>query len=208
MHLTAGLTIQIDLSKSEEEILAAMRKNTRYEIRKAKKLEINTRISANSGEIKEFYEHQLTLAKKHDFIPFSYDFLLTQFRNMLVDEQVCLIHAYNKEDLLASAFIIFYNNEAVYHYGISTPANNRMPGSYACQWEAILEAKRRHCSRYNMWGIAPKEQTNHRFAGVSIFKRGFGGQEVAYLPAMDLATSPLYPVVKTFETFRKIKRKL
>ena len=208
MHLTADLTIQIDLKRSEEEILASMRKNTRYEIRKSQRIGIITKQSKNSGDIREFHEYQLLLAKQHGFVPFPYDFLLAQFRNMLVDDQVCLIHSYDKEELLASAFIIFYNNEAVYHYGISTPDNKKKPGSYACQWAAILEAKRRGCAKYNMWGIAPKEQTNHRFTGVSIFKRGFGGEEVAYLPAMDLATSPMYTLVKTFETIRKVKRKL
>ncbi|MGD9129310.1 MAG: peptidoglycan bridge formation glycyltransferase FemA/FemB family protein [Candidatus Woesebacteria bacterium] len=208
MHLTADLTLQLDLNQSEEEILAGMRKNTRYEIRKAIKKGITVENSQDPAEIKEFYQHQLYLAEKHSFVPFSYQFLYQQFLSFVKDDQVMLFHAYHENKLLASAFIIFYNKEAVYHYGVSTAENQRLPGSYACQWAAIKEAKQRDCLRYNFWGIAPEDQKKHRFAGVSLFKRGFGGQEVQYLPAHDIAVSKFYFATKMFEKIRKKTRKL
>ena len=209
MHVTADLTLQLDLSKSEETLLANMRKSTRYEIRKAKKLEIYVKQSTNSEEIQEFYDYQYKLSQKHHFISFSYEYLLKQFESFLVDNQVYLYHSFSKDhQLLASAFIIFYNKEAVYHYGISTPENDRMPGAYACQWKVIREAKKRGMKTYNFWGVAPEDQPDHRFAGVSIFKRGFGGEEVAYLPAHDLPLSPRYYLIKGFEEVRRKMRKL
>ncbi len=208
MHLTADLTLQLDLNKSEDELLADMRKNTRYEIRKSMKKNIKVEISTDPQDIKEFHEHQLYLANKHNFVPFSYEFFYKQFKEFRKNDNVLLFHSYHEGKLLASAFIIFYNKEAVYHYGISTPDNQKLPGSYACQWAAIKEAKKRGCLRYNFWGVAPKENKEHRFAGVSIFKRGFGGFEYEYLPAHDLAVSPLYIATKTFELVRKKVRKL
>ncbi|MBD3279657.1 MAG: peptidoglycan bridge formation glycyltransferase FemA/FemB family protein [Candidatus Pacebacteria bacterium] len=208
MHLTADLTLQLDLNQSEQELLSQMRKNTRYEIRKASKKNIQVRQSQDPTEIKEFYEHQLKLAAKHNFVPFSYDFLHEQFKVFAADNQATLFHSYQGEQLLASAFIIFYNGEAVYHYGISTPANQKLPGSYACQWAVIQAAQQRGCHHYNLWGIAPKDDQEHRFAGVSLFKRGFGGQEVHYLPAHDLAVSGLYQATKVFELVRSKLRHL
>lgn len=208
MHLTADLTIQIDLEKSEDEILSQIRKNTRYEIRKAEKLKIKIKQSKNSEDIREFHKHQLNLAKKHDFVPFSYDFLHKQFKIFAGDDQVVLFHAYKSNKLLASAYVILYNKEAVYHYGISTLKNSKLPGSYACQWEAIREAKQRGMMRYNLWGVSPKDQPDHRFAGVSIFKRGFGGEEIQYLPTHDLPLSGKYELIRVFELGRKKIRKL
>jgi len=208
MHLTADLTLQLDLSPSEEDLLKQMRKNTRYEVRKVERENITVRTSQNPEEMKEFYEHQLVLAKKHNFVPFSYEFLKNQFDAFVKDDQVMLFHSYKDDKLLASAFIIFYNKEAVYHYGISTPDNQRLPGSYACQWASIKEAKNRGCTRYNFWGIAHKEDKEHRFAGVSLFKRGFGGEEVQYLSAHDLAVSWKYAGTKGFEMVRKKMRGL
>ena len=208
MHLTADLTLQLNLQKSEDELLRAMRKNTRYEIRKAEKLGITVKLSNDRTKIKKFYQYQLQVANRHNFIPFSYDFLQKQFNAFLSDDQVLLIHAYAQKKLLASAFVIFYRDEAVYHYGVSTNDNAKLPGSYACQWEAIREAKRRGIKRYNFWGIAPENQPNHRFAGVSVFKRGFGGEEVAYVPAHDLPFSRWYWITWLFEFSRKKIRKL
>lgn len=209
MHVTADLTLQLDLHKSDEELLAEMRKNTRAAIKKADRIGITTRTSTDPQEIHAFYEEERKVAERQGFIPFSEEFLETQFLAFLEDDAVALVHAYDEQSqLLASAFIIFYNGEAVYHYGVSTEQNAKLPGSYACQWRAIHEAKSRGCTRYNFWGIAPKEEAEHRFAGVSLFKRGFGGFEVAYLPAQDIPLTARYWITYVFETIRKRYRRL
>jgi len=208
MHLTADLTHKLDLTLSEEEILKNMRKTTRYEIRKAERDGVKIEFSKNSEELKDFYKYQIELSKKHGFIPFSYDFLFKQFESFLKDDRVLLIHAKKDNKLLSSAFVIFFNNEAVYHYGISTPENNKYSGSYLCQWSAIKEAKKRNCKSYNFWGVSPIEKKNHRFAGVSLFKRGFGGFDFAYLPTMDLPISWKYVFTWLFESIRKKVRHL
>jgi len=209
MHLTADLTLQLDLTKPLETLLIEMRKNTRYEVKSAAKENIVVKTSTNPDDIRPFYEQQLAVARKHHFVPFSFRFLDEQFRTFVADSQVILFHAYKQTgELLASAFIIFYHGEAVYHYGVSTPANERQPGSYACQWAAIQWAKEHGGLKYNFWGIAPQDKPDHRFAGVSLFKRGFGGTEVQYLPAHDLAVGWSYQMVRQFELLRKKLRKL
>lgn len=208
MHVTADLTLQLDLSKTSEELLMEMRKNTRYEIKRATKLGIQTSISTNPEDIKAFYDIQCAVAKRHNFVPFSYEFLYEQFKAFVASNSVAIISSYLDGKLLAQAFIIFYNKEAVYHYGISTEENAKLPGSYACQWRAIEEAQVRGCATYNFWGIAPENQPQHRFAGVSLFKRGFGGRETAYIPAHDIPVSPFYWITHLFERLRKRSRKL
>ncbi|MFZ5376952.1 MAG: lipid II:glycine glycyltransferase FemX [Patescibacteria group bacterium] len=208
MHLTADLTLQLNLNLSEDELLAQMRKNTRYEIRRAQKMGITTHLSQDAADLEKFNELQQYLAKKHNFIPFSNKFISEQFKVFAADDQVVLVHSEYQGQLLASAFVIFYHGEAVYHYGVSTPQNDRLPGSYACQWAAILEAKRRGCQKYNFWGIAPKDEVSHRFYGVSIFKRGFGGEEVQYIPAEDVAVDFKYQFTRAFELVRKKTRRL
>jgi lipid II:glycine glycyltransferase (peptidoglycan interpeptide bridge formation enzyme) len=208
MHVTADLTLQLDLTLSESELLAQMRKNTRGEIRKAERLGLRVELSSDPERIERFYQIQLEVAEKHHFIPFARNFLREQFATFAAAGQALLISTYQDQELLAEAFVIFYNGEAVYHYGISTEANRKLPGSYLGQWAAIHEAKRRGCKIYNFWGVAPENQLEHRFAGVSLFKRGFGGQEVQYLPAHDIPLSWQYWIVFWFEKLRHHSRKL
>ena len=204
MHLHAEHTSIIDLSKSEEELLAAMRKQTRYEIRRAAKEDIKVVVSTDSKDVKKFYELQVATAKRQKFVPFSSKSLSAQFEAFAEDDNIRLYRAYKGETLLAEAIIVFYGQEADYHYGASTEVGRKLPGAYAIQWEAIREAKRRGCARYNLWGIAPADKPKHRFAGVTVFKKGFGGEDFDFLHAQDLVISHTrYARNWLVETFRR-----
>ncbi len=78
MHLHAEHTVVIDLTKSEEELLKSMRRQTRYEVRRADKLDIKVK-SGNSKELfEEFYQVQQETAKRQHFIPPSLKTLLAE----------------------------------------------------------------------------------------------------------------------------------
>ncbi|MBI4089737.1 MAG: peptidoglycan bridge formation glycyltransferase FemA/FemB family protein [Candidatus Levybacteria bacterium] len=209
IHLHAELTTQLNIAKSEEELLIGMRKTTRYEIKKAIKEGIKITTSTDKKEIKNFYDLQIETAKRQKFVPFSYKFLYEQFKIFAENGNAFLYKAEFENKLLAQAFIIFYGKEAVYHYGASTDEGRHHPGAYLIQWEAIREAKKRNMARYNFWGVAPLNKTDHRFAGLSLFKRGFGGEDFEYLNAQDLIINyPRYTLNYTIETIRKLIRKV
>lgn len=230
MHLHAELTSQLDITKPEETLLSQMRKTTRYEIRKAIKQgikvttysssevdastesrslsDISSRqartVNSTRSFIKKFYELQMETATRQKFVPFSYEFLYEQFKVFSQNGSALLYSAKFKNKLLAYAFLIFYGKEAVYHYGASTKEGRKYPGSYLIQWEAIKEAKRRGMTRYNFWGVSPIDKPDHRFSGLSLFKRGFGGKDVEYLHAQDLIINyPKYLINYTIESIRK-----
>jgi len=143
MHLHAELTSQLNVTRSEEELLAGMRKNTRYDTRKAIELGIKVTHTDDPSALKEFYDLQVETAQRQNFVPFSYAFLQEQFRVYSQAGKVLLYTAKLEDILLAQAFIIFYGEEAAYHYGASTQDGRKYPGAYLIQWEAIKEAKRR-----------------------------------------------------------------
>ena len=75
--------------------------------------------------------------------------------------------------------------------------------------EAMRDARERGIKRYNFWGIVGEDETDHRFYGVSVFKRGFGVEELAYVPAQDLVIKPLqYLKPWLIETIRRRQRKV
>lgn len=204
MHLHAELTSQLDITKTEEELMAQMRKSTRYEVKKAIKENLKIITSTNSSEIKKFYDLQIETSRRQKFVPFSYKFLYEQFKVFAENGNALLYKAEFEKKLLAQAFVIFYGKEAVYHYGASTDEGRRYPGAYLIQWEAIREAKKRGMTRYNLWGVAPENKETHRFAGLSLFKRGFGGQDFECLHAQDLIINkPKYVISYVIESLRK-----
>src|SRR5581483_1831583 len=209
MHLHAQLTNQLDLGKTDEELKKNMRKGTRYELNRSKKLGIKVEAVNDNRYIDEFYNLQLETAKRQKFTPFSKTFLREQFDAFAQVDKVLMFRSSYEGKLLAMAFIIFYNKEAAYHYGASTDLARQFPGAYSIQWDAITEARNRGCLRYNFWGVTEHGQTKHRFYGVSVFKRGFGGEDVSYLPARDLVIKRFhYIFTYMFETARRKLRRL
>jgi peptidoglycan pentaglycine glycine transferase (the first glycine) len=209
MHLHAELTSQLSIVPTEDELLKGMRKQTRAEIRKGKTEGIVVESSTDSKDIEAFYEIQCETARRQGFVPFTYTFLHEQFKIFAKAGHAVLYTAKLGEEVLAYAFIIFYNKEAAYHYGASTDAGRKHPGAYMIQWEAICEAKRRGMTTYNFWGVAKTEDKKHRFYPISIFKRGFGGVDFAYLHARDLVIKPLpYGINFIIEYTRKLYRRV
>jgi lipid II:glycine glycyltransferase (peptidoglycan interpeptide bridge formation enzyme) len=186
MYLSVERASVLDLNLTEDEILANMRQQTRYGIRKTSKLDITIEATSDPEAIKEFYEIELTTAKRQKFIPFSYQFLSEQFRAFAENNEALLFIARLDGQVLAENFMIFYGNEASYHYAVSTEAGTRVSGAPLLHMAAMREARLRGITRYNLWGIVGLSDKKHRFYGVSTFKRGFGGQELLYTPAHDL----------------------
>lgn len=208
MHMHAETTWQLALSGSEEELLSGMRKTTRYLIRRALREGVEVKTTKDPAMIETLYQLQMETARRHRFVPFPQDFLEAQFKIFTHEDQALLFVARYQKKILAVSMIIFYGDTAVYHYSGSSSLFPKVPASYLIQWEAIKEAKRRNCLIYNFWGIAPSDDPRHRFAGVTTFKKGFGGQRVDYLHAQDLPLGGRYWFTFGFETLRRLLRRL
>lgn len=227
-HLHADHTVIIDLSKSEDDLLAAMRRQTRYEVRQSIKKGLVVE-KGNSRELFElFHRVQVDTAARQHFIPPKLSDLLA-YREAFGDSAT-IYYVYKPEaepaakqppsktkqevfrrpnNLVALGLIIANGNEADYFEAASTELNRKLPGAYALQWQAIQDLKKQGIERYNLWGIAPPGQPHHRYAGVTTFKTGFGGQVTEYIPAHDIIISkPKYLRTYLIETIRKKRRHL
>lgn len=209
MYLSVELAGVLNLRNSEEEILKGMRQRLRRALRKAEKNDISVETSTNPDDIAEFYQIQLQTAGRHGFVSFSEDFLKKQFAAFAESGQAVLYTARYNGEVLAQNFMIFYGNEASYHYGVSTELGTKLSGAPLLHMQAMRDARERGIERYNFWGIVDEDDTDHRFYGVSVFKRGFGVDELRYVPAHDLVISPAkYAITKLIETVRRKRRKV
>lgn len=208
MHLAAEHTVMIGLAASEKEMLARMRRQTRYEVRRADKLGIKV-TKSNSEEIfREFHAVQMETAKRQGFVPPSLEVLLAEREAFGDDIQIYVARTAEGEPV-AYGLIIGDGREADYYEAASTDLNRKLPGAYALLWQAMRDLKKAGYERFNLWGIAPAGQPGHRYAGVTTFKTGFGGEVVEYVPAHDLVISKVgYLKDYIVETARKKRRHL
>lgn len=208
MHLHAEETWQLDLAKSEEELLKNMDKDHRYEIRKAGKRGVEVVYSKDLKDVELLYRMQLEAAKRHKFVPFSKELLMAEFRAFLENDNIVLFKAIWQGKPVATAMIVYYGREVVYHHAATTSEARRIAAAYAILWEAIKKAKERGKERFNFWGVAPAGKKGHRYSKLNHFKKGFGGYRVDYLHAQDLPVRPSYWVAYIFETLRRKLRRL
>ncbi|MCJ7805146.1 peptidoglycan bridge formation glycyltransferase FemA/FemB family protein [Patescibacteria group bacterium] len=208
MHLHAENTWVLDITADEEALLRGMRKTTRYLIKKSLKTELVLEETTDLGSSSLLSRLQNETVTRHGFVGFPEELFKAQLKAFGKDNQARMFVCRYKGRALAAAIIIFYGDSAYYHHSGSTSKYSEIPSSYFLQWQIIREAKKRGCKYYNFWGIAPGDNPKHRFAGVTLFKKGFGGQKIDWLHARDLPVSLLYWFTHCFEVFRRVFRRL
>lgn len=209
MHANAyEATWKLDITPSEEELLAKMRKTTRYLIRQAlKNQDITIEKIAETHNLEAYQKLNQTVAKKQSFTPFSREYIKNEFEIFSKENQVlCFLGKY-KGEVVAAALIIFYSGTAYYHQAASGFKYAKLSLPYLIAWEAIKEAKKRGCLLYDFWGYTdPKKEPNHPWAGPTLFKMGFGGSAFEYMKTKDLPLAKKYWFNYLIEKTRKIKR--
>lgn len=209
MYLSVEYAGILNLVKTEDEILAGASQGFRRKLRKATKAGITIERSTDVDIVKTFYELEVKHAARQKFIAFSKDFLTKQFAAFVPHDEVVMYTAKLDDEILAQNFMIFYGNEASYHYGVSTDLGTKYSAAPLLHLEAMKDARTRGITRYNLWGIVGENETSHRFYGVSQFKRSFGCDELKYTPAHDyIINHPKYFITKIIETARKRFRHL
>ena len=221
MHLAAEHTVMIDLKKSEDEIMAGMRRQTRYEVRRADKYGITVDFNNSEELFQEFHQVQLETAKRQNFVPPSLKVLLAE--REAFSDKIWIYVARTGEskearekfpecepgEPIAYGLIIGDEKEVDYYEAASTELNRKLPGAYALLWQVMRDMKKLGYERFNLWGIAPAGHPEHRYAGVTTFKTGFGGEVVEFVPAHDLVISRMgYLKDLVVEKARKKRRHL
>ena len=204
MYLSVEYAGILDLHKNEEEILAGASQGFRRKLRKALKNDIEIEASDSDEAIDDFCKLEKLHAERQKYVAFSSDFLKKQFEAFKSGGEVLIYTARKDGEILAQNFMIFYGPEASYHYGVSSELGTKYSAAPLLHLAAMEEARKRECFRYNLWGIVGKDETTHRFYGVSEFKRSFGCEEFKYTPAHDMILKPAkYKLNLAVEKVRK-----
>lgn len=183
-------SVQLDLTQSEEELLAAMKQKTRYNIRLAsrKGIEIRHGSATDFDAIARMYRET---AARDGFAIRPLAYYLDIWHAFYDDGMAHPLVAEFGGNAVAAVILITFGDTATYMYGASTSAErNRMP-TYLLQWEAIRWAKAEGYKTYDFWGAPDAFDESDRMWGVWRFKAGFNGEVVRHIGAWDFAVRPL-----------------
>lgn len=173
-------TLIVDLSGSEEDILARMKQKTRYNIRLAQRRGV---LVKPSDDIEQFSRLMQETGERDAFGVHSKAYY--QRAMDLLKEHALVLMAELDSKPVAALFAVSQGRRACYLYGASSNQHRDAMPTYLIQWEAMRWAREQGCVEYDLWGVpdAPLEQLEAEFSqrsdglwGVYRFKRGFGGE--------------------------------
>ncbi len=164
-------TAVIDLTKTEDDILAAMKPKGRYNIKLATKKWVEIITSSNSdSDIKSFYEIMQETTSRDSFAGNSLDY----YKKFLSKNKNSKLLLATKDNvIIAAGIFIFEKNVSIYYYWASTSDKQyrNLMAPYLLQWEAISIAKRIGSKLYDFLWVAHPDDTNSSLLGVTSFKK-------------------------------------
>lgn len=179
-------TVLIDLSASEDDLLAHMKQKTRYNVRLAEKKGVRVRLGALS-DFDLLYRMYAETSLRDGFVIREQGYYQTVWQTFMNAGLAEPLIAEVDGEPLAAVWQFRFAGRAYYIYGMSRETHRDKMPNYLLQWEAMRQAKRQGCMRYDLWGAPDVFDEADRLWGVFRFKEGLGGRVLRTLGAWDYA---------------------
>jgi peptidoglycan pentaglycine glycine transferase (the first glycine) len=176
----------IDLTAGIDALRANLKRKHRQYINKAERAGI--RVERFDGatparvmrpamqEFNRIYGHT---AERAGFVARQPSYYERVWKAFAPNGHVRLSFAVQDGERVATLFHFLCGERAVESYGGMTDAGGESRANYLLKWTAISDLAHEGFRVYDMWGLAT--------GGIRQFKEGFGGTEIAYVGARDLA---------------------
>jgi peptidoglycan pentaglycine glycine transferase (the first glycine) len=178
----------VDLTRSEEELRADLRKKHRQYVAKAERAGLRVERFDRSSEADEvsvaltdFHRILLGTGERAGFNTRPLDYYRNVWNALAPANRVRLYFAAREGDRLATLFHITCGDHAAELYGGANADGTEVHANYLVKWAAMLGFKEEGFATYDLWG----EPT----AGIAHFKEGFGGKPIELVGARDLVVN-------------------
>jgi peptidoglycan pentaglycine glycine transferase (the first glycine) len=199
-------TYMVDLQPSDSDILQTFDKDTRNLVRRsAREGVIVDRFSEPNDHkgLRTFHNLYLAAAEHGKFPPRPWN-QFSRLWEIMAPVGMTRVYIASFEDKpLAANMVLQLGGRAYQLWAGSRRDEPKKFAPYALQWATMQDLKADGVVSYDMWGRAPSNDANHSWAGLSLFKKGFGGEEVEYIGDYDLPLSPSYPLFNAADRARQ-----
>ncbi|MCF4121911.1 aminoacyltransferase [Antribacter sp. KLBMP9083] len=192
-------TLILDLTKPADELLAGMRKSTRYEIRKGSRAGLDIRRVTDDKEVLRVLDVYKETAERAGFAIHSDEYYLDVHRS-LGDKSV-LVATYVDDVPACFAWCVNSASTSFLLYGGGNDAGRKATATAPTYWRTIEIAQEAGLVRYDMNGLLND--------GISEFKRSFAQHTDELVGSIDVPFSRWYSTWNSaLPTAKKVVRKL
>jgi len=197
-------TLLLDLTNSEEELRAGLESGHRNRINTAAKRGVVLTQTTSLKTVEPFL-NLLKDTAAHAKITNHPDWYYQKMAKSLIEQSIAKFYIASAEDRPASISLVIDWGETRYyaHTGNDQILNRQYKAAVSNVWQMILDAKADGLKYFDFWGIAPPNQPDHSWAGLTAFKKGFGGEVVTNIGSYDIALNKAkYQLYTTYKKMR------
>lgn len=202
----------IDLTKSEEQILAAMHPKTRYNIGVAQKKGVEVYESTKQEDFEIYLKLYFETTKRQKYFGHTPTYHRRLWETLIPAKMArVLIARYQapgtRDQIPLVAWMLFNFRDTLYYpYGGSSTEHKEVMASNLVAWEAIRLGKKMGLKVFDMWGaLGPDAKESDPWYGFHRFKAGYGPAHVEYVGTYDLVLKPsLYKMLNVADKLRWI----
>ena len=189
-------TFVIDLTKTEEELLASMHPKTRYNIRVADKHGVEVKEEDSQKAFNEYLDLMDETTKRQGFYAHTENYHRLMWEKLHKAGIAHLLVARYKNEPLITWILFAWKDTLYYPYGASSETNRNVMASYKMMWEAIKFGKSLGLEKFDLWG---REEGK----GFTKFKEGFSPEVVEFTGTWDLVINEkVYAAYRIAEELR------
>ena len=179
-------SLRVDLRPDLESIHGSFRKTTRHEIRKAERARVQVVHAADEPSCEQFLALYSTMAREKSFRPDPEGHVRRILEWLQQNQQRgALLIADELGKMVGGVVAVRAGSRCWYLWGATRKQAGNSVG-HLLQWHAMRWAKEQGCTEYDLGGY--REGATD---GPALFKRGFSGRVVRFLPVFRYVTNPV-----------------
>jgi lipid II:glycine glycyltransferase (peptidoglycan interpeptide bridge formation enzyme) len=186
-------SVEIDLTRSMEEIYSNIRKGHKSDIKRATKLGLTVDKVKNKDELDSFFDIYSKMCKSRniDLGELSSKNINEIYNYLIKNNKGKILIVKDKDNSILGGVVLVYQGISVrYFKGASDPERRDLPITHLALYEAIKESKNENFKYFDFWGYNHFANENDHVYHINHFKKGFGGYYTFFAKKMNINLVP------------------
>ncbi|MEI6481432.1 MAG: peptidoglycan bridge formation glycyltransferase FemA/FemB family protein [Candidatus Saccharibacteria bacterium] len=181
-------TFVLDLRPSEVDLRTGLESGHRNRINTTEKRGIKIRQVRDMTPFNDFIRLMDDTARHAKIVNYS-DNYFYRLSEELIEKGIASFYVSTVEDGKPASISLVYDwgqRRYYAHTGNDQVLNRQYNVAVSAVWQMILDAKQQGLDEFDFWGAAPDDSADHKWAGITSFKKGFGGNRVSTIGTWDI----------------------
>lgn len=183
---------RLDITPSEQELLAAMESKTRYNIRLAGRKGVRVRVAATHEDLQVFYGILTETADRDQFLIRNFSYFEKMWDLFVSRGAARVFLAEYAGEVIAGTFAFHCGDTVWYLYGASRSYRRNVMPNYLLQWTMIRWARSLGCRIYDFRGVPGDDNPENPLYGLYRFKKGFAAKFTRFMGEYNLVFSSFW----------------